>query len=102
MRVLSARTYVDEVAVVSLFQVVQHRRVVEVGERGHVLALFELGRIDLLQELLLEGALWGRGRRGLARFSRRIEMHARAVISMLPTARSNLEWIPSAEPTLRT
>lgn len=78
MRVRTARTYVDEVTVVALFQVVQHRRVVEVGEGGHVLALFELGRIDLLQELLLEGALWGRGRRDLAGFSGRTELHARA------------------------
>lgn len=43
------RTYVDEVNVVSLFEVVQHRSVVEVGERSHVLALLELWRVHLLQ-----------------------------------------------------
>jgi hypothetical protein len=33
---------------VSGLQVVQHGGLVEVGQVGHVLALFELGRVDLL------------------------------------------------------
>lgn len=51
------RTYVDEVSVVTLFEVVQHGGVVEVGEGRHVVALLELWRVNLLKQLLLQDAL---------------------------------------------
>ena len=47
-------THVDELGVVALLQVVQHRSVVQVGQVGHVLALLKLGRVHLLQRRLLE------------------------------------------------
>jgi hypothetical protein len=38
-------TYVDEFALVSALEVPENGGVVEIGEVGHVLALFKLGRI---------------------------------------------------------
>ena len=46
--------YVNELGVVTLFQVVQDRRVVEVRQVGHILGLLILGRVDLRQLVLLE------------------------------------------------
>lgn len=47
-------TYVDQFAVVTLLQVVQHRRLVQVGQVGHVLGLLEFRRIHLGQLVLAE------------------------------------------------
>jgi len=65
-----AEPYVDELGVVTLLQVVKDRSIVEVGQIRHVLAFLVLGRVHLLQLVLLEvlglrsGWLWGeRGER---------------------------------------
>lgn len=46
--------YVDELGVVTLLQVVENRSIVEVGQIGHVLGFLILGRVHLLQLILLE------------------------------------------------
>lgn len=46
-------THVDEAGVVAVLQVVQYRRLVEAGELRHVLHLVELGRIHLLDIVLV-------------------------------------------------
>lgn len=51
-------TYVDQLSDVSLLQVVQDTSIVKVGQIGHVLSLFVLGRIQLLQDILLDGFLY--------------------------------------------
>ena len=48
---------VDQLVDVSDPQVPQHRRVVQVGQVGHVLAAVELGRVDLPNQVLLEDLL---------------------------------------------
>ena len=52
-----ARVGVDQLVHVSDPQVPQHRRVVEVGQVGHVLAAVELGRVHLAHQVLLEHLL---------------------------------------------
>lgn len=49
-----ARTYVDELMVVSLLQVMQYGGVVQVCQVGHILAFLVLGGVDLGDEVLLE------------------------------------------------
>jgi hypothetical protein len=51
------KTYVDESAVVSIFQVPEDGGIVEIGEAGHVLAFLELWRVHLRHLLLLEHLL---------------------------------------------
>lgn len=51
---LRAEPYVDELGVVTLLQVVEDRSIVEVGQIGHVLAFLVLGRVHLLELVLLE------------------------------------------------
>ena len=51
------KTYVDDVPEVALFEVVQDRGFVKVGERGHILALIELGRVHLLQQVFFDRSL---------------------------------------------
>lgn len=46
--------YVDELGVVTLLQVVEDRSIVEVGQIGHILGFLILGRVHLLQLVLLE------------------------------------------------
>lgn len=46
--------YVDELGVVTLLQVVEDRSIVEIGQIGHVFGFLILGRIHLLQLILLE------------------------------------------------
>lgn len=46
-------SYVDELVVVTLFQIVQDRRIVEVCQVGHVLSLLILGRVHLLEQVFL-------------------------------------------------
>lgn len=53
-RIQDRSTYVDQLVVVSLFQVVQYRGVVQVGQVGHVLGLLILGRVHLAHLLLLK------------------------------------------------
>lgn len=48
------RTYVDQLVVVSLFQVVQYRGVVQVGQVRHVLGFLILGRVHLAHLFLLK------------------------------------------------
>ena len=50
-------SYIDELGLVSGPQVVEDRGLVEVGQVGHVLALFKLGRVDLLDLVPLEHLL---------------------------------------------
>lgn len=52
--VASEEPYVDELGVVTLLQVVEDRSIVEVGQIGHVLGFLILGRVHLLQLVLLE------------------------------------------------
>jgi len=67
-----ARVRVDQPGRVAGAQVVQHRRVIQVGQVGHVLALVILGRIHLRHLLLLQ-----RHRVALARPHRdRVRPHA--------------------------
>lgn len=47
-------TYIDELMVISLFQVIQNRRVVQIRQVGHVLAFFVLGRVHLAHLVLFE------------------------------------------------
>lgn len=51
---LQTEPYVDELGVVTLLQVVEDRSIVEVGQIGHVLGFLILGRVHLLQLVLLE------------------------------------------------
>lgn len=51
------KTYIDKLGIVALLKIVEHRGIVEIGEVGHVLTLFILGWIDLLQLVFLEGSL---------------------------------------------
>ena len=58
----SGCTHVNHLGLVTRFQVPQHRGLVEVGQVGHVLALFELGRVHLgdlvaLQDLFLKAVI---------------------------------------------
>ena len=48
------RSYVDQLMVVTLLQVVEDWRIVQVGQVGHILSLLILGRVHLLQCILLE------------------------------------------------
>ena len=48
------KTYVDEILVETLAQIVENASVVQVRQRWHVLALLEFGRIHLLDLFLLE------------------------------------------------
>ena len=48
-------THVDHTGAVTALQVVQHRGLIEVSHVGHVLDLLELGRVHLLDVILLEG-----------------------------------------------
>lgn len=50
-------TYVDQLMVVTLPQVVQDGGVVEVCQVGHILSLLILRWVHLLQKVLLEGLL---------------------------------------------
>lgn len=50
----SSLPYVDELGVVTLLQVVEDRSIVEIGQIGHVFGFLILGRIHLLQLILLE------------------------------------------------
>jgi len=52
--IASEESYIDELGVVTLLQVVEDRSIVEVSQIGHVLAFLILGRIHLLQLVLLE------------------------------------------------
>lgn len=45
-------TYIDQPGVVSVLDVVQHGRLVQTGELGHVLDLVEFGRVHLLDVVL--------------------------------------------------
>lgn len=55
-------TYIDQAGVVSVLDVVQHGRLVQTGELGHVLDLVEFGRVHLLDVVLEhEDALTGFG-----------------------------------------
>lgn len=54
LSVVNAEPYVDELGVVTLLQVVEDRSIVEVGQIRHVLAFLVLGRVHLLQLVLLE------------------------------------------------
>ena len=47
--------YINQLALIARFQVPQDRRLIQVGQVGHVLALLKLGRIDLPNQLRLEG-----------------------------------------------
>lgn len=47
-------TYVDQFAVVTLLEVVQHRRLVQVGQVGHVFGFLEFRRVHLGQLVLAE------------------------------------------------
>ena len=51
---ISADTYVDHFGLVARLEVPQHRRLVQVGQVGHVLALLELGRVHLGDLVALE------------------------------------------------
>ena len=46
--------YVDQLGGVARLQVPEDGRLVEVGQVGHVLALLELGRVDLRDQLALD------------------------------------------------
>lgn len=54
MSPLRTESYVDELGVVTLLQVVEDRSIVEVGQIGHVFGFLILGRVHLLQLILLE------------------------------------------------
>jgi len=54
---LLGQTYVDELSVVTLLEIVQDRGVVKVCQVGHILSLLILGRVHLLQQVLLQGLL---------------------------------------------
>lgn len=46
-------TYVDELVVVTLFQIVQNSTFVKIGQIGHIFNFFEFWRIDLTNVLFL-------------------------------------------------
>jgi len=48
-------TYVDQLMVISLPQVVQDGRLVEVGQVGHVLDFLVFGRVHLVHLVFLQG-----------------------------------------------
>jgi len=50
-------THVDQVGIVAVTQVVQNRRLVEVGKLSHVLALVKLGGVHGLCVVLVDGLL---------------------------------------------
>lgn len=52
--IASEEPYVDEFGVVTLLQVVEDRSIVEVSQIGHVFGFLILGRVHLLQLVLLE------------------------------------------------
>lgn len=54
-------TYVDQLVVISLPQVVQNGRLVEVGQVGHVLDFFILGRVHLVHLVFLQGFFLNHG-----------------------------------------
>lgn len=47
-------TYVDQLGVVSLPQVMQNRSVVKIGQVGHIFGFLVFWRIDLLEEIFLQ------------------------------------------------
>ena len=49
-----SNTYIDDVREVSLFKIVQNGGIVEIGQRSHVLTLLKLGRIHLVDLILVE------------------------------------------------
>jgi len=51
---LRTEPYIDELGVVTLLQVVKDRSIVEIGQIGHVFGFLILGRVHLLQLVLLE------------------------------------------------
>lgn len=57
-------TYVDQLVVITLAQVMQHRSVVKIRQIGHILCLLVFGRIDLLEQIFLQIArlnvVWNR------------------------------------------
>lgn len=52
-------SYVDQLVNVTLFQIVQDRGIVQVGQVGHVFRLLVLGRVHLLQQIFFQGFLFG-------------------------------------------
>lgn len=50
-------TYIDELMIISLLQIVEYGGIVEVCQVGHILGLLVLGRVHLGHLLLLEGFL---------------------------------------------
>lgn len=52
---LGGGSYVEEVSVVTLLQVVEHGGLVQVTELTHVLNTVELGRVDAEEGLLILG-----------------------------------------------
>lgn len=65
----STQTHIDESRVVSLLEVVQHRRLVQAGELRHVLHLIELGWIHLLNVILVYLHLKFRDKKAVRRAS---------------------------------
>lgn len=51
---LKGQTYVDQLMIVSLLEVIQDGRVIQVCQVGHVLAFLVLGRVHLPYQVLLE------------------------------------------------
>lgn len=51
---LAEATYVNELMVVSLLEVMQDRSIIKVCQVGHILAFFILGGVDLSHLFLLE------------------------------------------------
>lgn len=47
-------TYVDQLMVVSLLQVMEDRSIVKIGQIGHIFGFLVFGRIDLLEEIFLK------------------------------------------------
>jgi len=48
-----AITYVDQLVVVSLSQVMEHRGIVKVCQVGHILGFFVFRRVHLLEQIFL-------------------------------------------------
>ena len=57
---------VDQLGEVALLQIVQHGRVVQVGQVGHVLTLLVLWRVHLRQQVFLDGTLRFPGNRSVS------------------------------------
>lgn len=51
-------SYVDQIGIVSGFEIMQNRGLVQVRQVAHVLAFLKLGRIDLLNLILFEEPLF--------------------------------------------